>query len=53
MKKKSTTAKPKAKTKKKTGIDTARAVAAITSFHDSFTLDGDDDDDNNDWDGED
>lgn len=51
-KKKSSTAKPKAKAKKKTGIDMARALSTINSFHDSFTLDGDDDD-GDDWDDED
>lgn len=47
MTKKSSTTKTNAK--KKTDIDMARAVATITSFHDSFTLDGDDDDDDDDW----
>lgn len=37
--KKTQAKKPQAKS----GFDAARAIATITSFHDSFTLDGDDD----------
>ena len=40
---KTTTKKSNAKAKP--GFDAARAIATITSFHDSFTLDGDDEDD--------
>lgn len=39
---KTNTKKPNAKSKP--GFDAARAITTITSFHDSFTLDGDDED---------
>jgi hypothetical protein len=39
---KATTKKSNAKSKP--GFDAARAIATITGFHDSFTLDVDDDD---------
>lgn len=42
---KTTTKKPAKKPQAKPGFDAARAIATIASFHDSFTLDGDDEDD--------
>ena len=41
---KTATKKTAKKPQSKSGFDAARAIATITSFHDSFTLDGDDED---------
>lgn len=42
---KTTTKKTAKKPQAKPGFDAARAIATITSFHDSFTLDEDGEDD--------